>query len=515
MREHPLFQVPEPIDVKATIKKPVPASWRASLPGVEQIDVLPVGDEPGGRPGWCTAGPEISGPELEWICGGINSKQPTHASIWRQGNLLHFGFEPPPSKLNATGQSLLRNSIAYISRFVTDRPIVRQNSFVDPTGPAAPGWRLQQALIYTKTTKDLAEYFVEPWNQKLLELGDGAREYLTTWRSAVRVEGKRLALDADALALDVDLQQEGVLTRLAGMLNDDARKDAARALLLRILVDGPDASTTPNNWRNWLQLRADWMAFDPHCNVWRIDQLAHARSEKSSSLRGPARADGDVQRDARATALAAKVQAHHGARGLNDLHSFTCREGDVRYLWDRSAGIFRVENRHVIPAGNRATPWQVAILDVTGDRDLILGGGPEPRSTVSCRGMFQDLVGRTFSPLLLLEPGTSLKLLPGDGPVQQLEVRLAGRCFDQRRRTVLHVDAATGAVQQIDEHPGTAGRPQTWRVDGCTQTGTLLLPSKFTLLGPRPREEQFNDLTWNPAVPPGAATAKEPILGGG
>src|SRR5690349_8839848 len=113
MREHPLFQGPEPVDVRATMGRKVPDSWREAMPGADEVQVLPLCErDPGGMPGWCTGGGEIVGPELEWICGGINSKQPSHASIWRQGNLLHFGFEPQPSQLNATGQALLRNAIA-------------------------------------------------------------------------------------------------------------------------------------------------------------------------------------------------------------------------------------------------------------------------------------------------------------------------------------------------------------------------------------------------------------------
>src|SRR5262245_37513934 len=45
------------------------------------------------------------------------------AACWRQGNLLHFGFEQSPAEMNEGGQRLLLNCVAYISRFTEDRPI--------------------------------------------------------------------------------------------------------------------------------------------------------------------------------------------------------------------------------------------------------------------------------------------------------------------------------------------------------------------------------------------------------
>jgi hypothetical protein len=516
MRDHPLFQGPEPIDVKATVGKPTPSSWRAAMPGTDEIQVLPLCDQaPGGMPGWCTGGGEVQGPECEWICGGINSKQPTHASIWRQGNLLHFGFEPSPAQMNATGQALLQNAIAYIARFVTDRPIVRERTFVDPTGSDAPGWRLDWLLEHAKNDKELADAFAPPWAEKLIGLGSGAREYVSKHRGALCSRGNRFAFDDDALALGVDLRVDGVLLQLAGMLTDPARKDAAHALLNRMLADEPGGDKTPDNWRSWLKTRDGWLCFDPHSHVWRYDPLAKARDERSTALRGPVRADGDAVRDPQVAAIAAKVVAHHGGpRALDDLRAFTCRQGDVRYLWDRAAGLFRVENRHEIPAGNRGTAWRVAALDVTGDQDAIWGGGPPPRPRVSARGMYEDFLARTFAPVLLLQPGTSLRLLPGDGPLRELEVRLAGTCLDQRRKLVLHVDPVSGVVQQIDQREGT--RPQSWRVEECTQVGPLLLPTRFTQLGSRQRrEEQLTETAWNPTVPDGAGTSTEWILGGG
>ena len=90
------------------------------------------------RPGWCTYADDFKNlPEVEFFCGGINEKTPTAAAIWRQGNLLHFGFEQSPAEVNETGQALLLNSIAYISQFTEDRPIaVTPSVFAGPVGRA-------------------------------------------------------------------------------------------------------------------------------------------------------------------------------------------------------------------------------------------------------------------------------------------------------------------------------------------------------------------------------------------
>ena len=62
--------------------------------------------------GWCSYYYEFADvPEAEYFCGGINEKTPRASAVWRQGNLLHFGFEQSPVELNATGRALLVNAI--------------------------------------------------------------------------------------------------------------------------------------------------------------------------------------------------------------------------------------------------------------------------------------------------------------------------------------------------------------------------------------------------------------------
>lgn len=517
MREHTIFQAPHAIDVTATETVPTPTSWRAALPGVDQVDVLRLvtGAAPG-MPGWCTSSGELHGPEIEGMCGGVNDKQPTHAGIWRQGNLLHFGFEPSPSQYNATGKKLLLNCIAYISRFCTDRPIVREKTFVDPTGSGMPSWRLDWLL--TADTVDaarLAQAFAAPWQEQLMALDrEAARAFVRQRLGALCADGNRFSFDANALALGVDVQKDGVLQQLAGRLNGD-QADQAEALLRRLLPDGPAVGTTPNNWRNWLQARGDALCFDPHSHVWRLDRLAQWRGVPSAALRGPQRADGDAVRDPAAVALAEKVATcHGGARSFDDLTSFACALGSVHYLWDRRHGVFRMENHGTIPAGNFATPWKVAIFDTAADADILKGGGPEPRPFVSARGSYRELVERLFLPLLLLEPGTALQLLTEDDEGHaQLQVRLGGRGMNPRKLFVLHVDKATGELRSLDAQPLDGARVSSWRVLACETVGPLRLPTHLRQQGRRATDLDYSGSAWNPAVPAAAATASEWLIG--
>jgi hypothetical protein len=125
LREHEIFERPFAIDRSRMISIPTPSDFQEEIKDAE-IQVLPLVDDrkQGGRPGWCSYSTDFArNPDVEFFCGGVNRKTPTAAGLWRQGNLLHFGFEQSPSEMNESGQRLLLNSIAYISRFTEDRPI--------------------------------------------------------------------------------------------------------------------------------------------------------------------------------------------------------------------------------------------------------------------------------------------------------------------------------------------------------------------------------------------------------
>jgi hypothetical protein len=93
LRGGPWATYPNRID-RTTVARPTPEAFRDSIP-VPTIDVLPLVRNltTAFHPGWCTYADALDSPETEILCGGINHKTPTAAAIWRQGHLLHFGFD--------------------------------------------------------------------------------------------------------------------------------------------------------------------------------------------------------------------------------------------------------------------------------------------------------------------------------------------------------------------------------------------------------------------------------------
>ena len=144
LRDHEIFERPFRIDRGKMVSVPTPHDFSDELKGSE-IKVLPLVDDIHRRwkAGWCTHALEFARlPDVEFFCGGVNSQTPTSAALWRQGNLLHFGFEQSPYEMNESGRSLLLNAIAYISRFTEDRPIaITPSVFAGPVPAPARPWR--------------------------------------------------------------------------------------------------------------------------------------------------------------------------------------------------------------------------------------------------------------------------------------------------------------------------------------------------------------------------------------
>ena len=145
LREHRIFETPFKIDRGKMIAIPTPKDFQSEIKEKE-IVVLPLVADHGRQwpAGWCTHARDFDVyPDVEFLCGGVNHQTPTSAGLWRQGNLLHFGFEQSPAEMNDLGRLLLLNAIAYISHFTEDRPIaITPSPFAGPVarsiGSGAP-----------------------------------------------------------------------------------------------------------------------------------------------------------------------------------------------------------------------------------------------------------------------------------------------------------------------------------------------------------------------------------------
>jgi hypothetical protein len=298
LRQHEIFDRPLPIDRGKMVRIPTPADFSDELT-TKEIEVLPlVADiHRKGTPGWCTHALDFARlPDVEFFCGGVNSQTPTSAGLWRQGNLLHFGFEQSPAEMNESGRHLLLNSIAYISRFTEDRPIaVTPSVFAGPVARsrAALGRSLRIPSYRTDFGKGIVTAAL--W-EEISKLPD--RESMARWaddhsRFFYPDATQQLALDEDLVALKMAFDDPQFLARVLSDLRsgDGAAKDRAIHLLKRYVPMGPK-SESPDAWDRWSkENQAFLFASDAGDYRWYVDPLAKARGVPVAEMRGPRRAD--------------------------------------------------------------------------------------------------------------------------------------------------------------------------------------------------------------------------------
>lgn len=299
LRDHAVLNSPIPLDLKATQRIPVPVAWSSVIKDSE-IEVLPLIDEPqtNASPGWCTYVTEHNQvPELEPILGGVNAKTPTAGAVWRQGHLMHFGFEESPAQLNANGRALLVNSICYIAQFVEDRPNVYTPSVFyskkrilarDLIGRMAadPSRDLDRYLsaylapsLYAETKglshADLAAWFVK------------AEPFITI------DDAGKFIIDGDAEGLGVLPAKIEFFESVLSMLEQPGVDHAtAKALLKRYAPGGPVVELTVASdqwvaeWRQWLGENRDYLFFSDSGGFrWYIDRLAKRKQVPTEGLR--------------------------------------------------------------------------------------------------------------------------------------------------------------------------------------------------------------------------------------
>ncbi len=251
------------------------------------------------RSGWCSYVyyfPDT--PDLEIMCGGINTKTVLAGGLWRQGNLLHFGFDLSPVEMNDIGKALLVNSIVYISRFTEDRPIpivpsvfagqaTRHRMFIDRT--------LSRKDLSGSTVRYLKMYVSE---DTLNEAGtqdiDGLKEYFGRVRDYLFcLKDGKIAVDRDAVQFGVPPSSPRFLDEaIAGLSGNPDRSSLARRLLGRYRPpESPAPSAHAGEWTEWLTENRDYLFFcDGGWYRWHIDPLAKKRGVPSNELRGSLRA---------------------------------------------------------------------------------------------------------------------------------------------------------------------------------------------------------------------------------
>ncbi len=246
------------------------------------------------QPGWCsyTDGFEDN-PDIEVFCGGENEKTARGAACWRQGNLLHFGFEQSPAELNEAGQRLLLNCIAYISRFTEDRPIaVTPSVFAGPVG--YPRAYLDRRLGQNGDASDAAWLLSA---QLVDRLQKQSREEVRQWYAARRAylhpgNGLKLEVDEDARTLGASIDRVEFFDKVIEALRAGSDRSACAARLLTRYAPVEAAPIdTAETWEKWLKENRPYLFFsDAGDYRWYVDPLGKKRGIPSGKLRGPARA---------------------------------------------------------------------------------------------------------------------------------------------------------------------------------------------------------------------------------
>jgi hypothetical protein len=254
--------------------------------------VLPLVKDAGAQhfPGWCTYSDAFDSPETEVLCGGVNHKTATAAAIWRQGHLLHFGFDLSPEEMNERGQALLINSIVYIARFREDRPITHT--------PDRALLRVgaDRQVAKASPEKDYLNWYFTPAVRAAGKADDWPafqRWYRDNrpFLRADRKQGGSLVLDEEAKAFGVPPSGAEFFPAMLSALKEGGDRAArAAALLRRYAPDGPQEPRA-DLWKRWWEENRPYLFFsESGWYRWYIDPLARKRGKPTVELRGTARA---------------------------------------------------------------------------------------------------------------------------------------------------------------------------------------------------------------------------------
>lgn len=291
---------PIPIDINATTNIPTPETFAPELK-TSTIPVMPLVD--GIRQyhsvindyqrGWSTHYYEFADmPEVEVFCGGINEQTPRSAAFWRQGNLLHFGFEQSPSELNSVGRAMLVNGIVYISHFTEDRPIDITPSIFGPEKIAISRNRAKN--YFSRYPTDVTNIFSAAtlaafnWHD-----ASTAQTWFESARPCLHPNSENLLeIDLEAKSLGVPFDSPEFLPKTIAALRDEKTKAIAESLLSRYVFQPLGANASADEWGKWWQENSPYVFYSElGCYQWYIDPLAKKRGIPTKDLRGPARED--------------------------------------------------------------------------------------------------------------------------------------------------------------------------------------------------------------------------------
>jgi hypothetical protein len=278
------------------IRRPWPHEW-TDAHNSNEILVLPLLKDESQRkqPGWCTyVRAMVDAPEIEVFCGGINAKTATAAALWRQGNLLHYGFDLSPDEMNDWGRALLVDAITYISRFTEDRPIMQT-----PSPFAGQEFASRRHIEDLMKRGDGWWDFLKSYFDQGSLTAAGVRNLaaFTKWYPTVRDSlapnsENLLRVDEDARVIQLYPGRREFFDRaIADLSRPGEDAERARRLLERYAPEGPGRNASAQEWTNWLRENADYLFF---CEAggyrWYLDPLAKARGVPTAKMRGPARA---------------------------------------------------------------------------------------------------------------------------------------------------------------------------------------------------------------------------------
>jgi len=301
LRPHAIFNAPLPVDISATINIPTPEPFVHDLKTNATIAVLPLVDgiqnyhtviNDHAR-GWSSHYYEYADmPDVEVFSGGINEQTARSAAFWRQGNLLHFGFEQSPAQLNAAGQAMLINAIAYISHFSQDRPIGVTLSVFGPDRVAVTReranryfalWPRDMTNVFTAVTLAMFD-----WHN-----ATNAQAWFATERKWISPNAENLLeVDAEAKALNVAFDAPDFFPKAIAALREDKTAKAAANVLARYAPDEPGARADADAWEKWWHENSPYLFYSELGGYrWYLDPLAKQRGVPSKQLRGPLRAD--------------------------------------------------------------------------------------------------------------------------------------------------------------------------------------------------------------------------------